>query len=189
MCAKALQLGPTLCDLMDRSPPHSSVHGILRARILEWVAMPSSRGSSQPRDWTHISCSSWTEGGFFTTELLGSVCVCVCACVRVCKLIHIYTVIGVCTYTYICAWISYYVICRGPRSNNILGVVNTPSSQILVSFFFFFNKIFIYLLMYFWLCWVFIAAHGLSLVAVCRLLIAVAFLTVERGVSSCGTQA
>ena len=35
---------PTLCDLMDRSPPGSSVHGILQARILEWVAMPSSRG-------------------------------------------------------------------------------------------------------------------------------------------------
>ena len=37
------------CDLMDCSPPGSSVHGILQARILEWVAMPSSRGSSPPR--------------------------------------------------------------------------------------------------------------------------------------------
>ena len=44
-----------LCDPMDFSPPGSSVHGILQARILEWVAMPSSRGSSQPRDWNHIS--------------------------------------------------------------------------------------------------------------------------------------
>ena len=44
----------TLCDPMDCSPPGSSVHGILRTRILEWVAMPSSRGSSQPRDWTCI---------------------------------------------------------------------------------------------------------------------------------------
>ena len=41
---------------MDCSPPGSSVHGILQARILEWVDMPSSRGSSQPRDRTHISC-------------------------------------------------------------------------------------------------------------------------------------
>ena len=41
---------PTLCDLMDCSPPGSSVHGILQARILEWVAMPSSRGSSRARD-------------------------------------------------------------------------------------------------------------------------------------------
>ena len=41
---------PTLCDPMDCSPPGSSVHGILQARILEWVAFPFSRGSSQPRD-------------------------------------------------------------------------------------------------------------------------------------------
>ena len=48
--AKSLQLCPTLCDPIDYSPPGFSVHGILRARILEWVAMPSSRGSSRPRD-------------------------------------------------------------------------------------------------------------------------------------------
>ena len=42
------------------SPPVSSVHGTLQARILEWVAMPSSRGSSQPKDQTHISCVSCT---------------------------------------------------------------------------------------------------------------------------------
>ena len=40
---------------MDCSPPGSSVHGILQGRILEWVAMPSSGGSSQNRDQTHIS--------------------------------------------------------------------------------------------------------------------------------------
>ena len=44
-----------LCDPMDCSPPGSSVHGILQARILEWVVMPSSRGSSQPRDWSQVS--------------------------------------------------------------------------------------------------------------------------------------
>ena len=44
------QLCPTLCNPMDGSPPGSSVHGILQARILEWVAIPFSRGSSQPRD-------------------------------------------------------------------------------------------------------------------------------------------
>ena len=44
-----------LCDSVDCSPPGSSVHGILQARIVEWVAMPSSRGSSQPRDRTCIS--------------------------------------------------------------------------------------------------------------------------------------
>ena len=46
---------PTLCHPRDCSPPDSSVHGNLQARTEEWVAMPSSRGSSQPRDWTHIS--------------------------------------------------------------------------------------------------------------------------------------
>ena len=50
MHAKSLQSCLTLCDLMDYSLPGSSVHGILQARILKWVAMPSSRGSSQPRD-------------------------------------------------------------------------------------------------------------------------------------------
>ena len=48
-------LCPTLCDPVDYSPPGSSVHGILQARMLEWVAMPFSRGSSQPRDQTWVS--------------------------------------------------------------------------------------------------------------------------------------
>ena len=53
--AQGLQSYPTLCDGMDCSLPGSSVHGMLQARTLEWVAMPSSRGSSQPRDRTRIS--------------------------------------------------------------------------------------------------------------------------------------
>ena len=53
--AKSLQLCPTFCEPMDHSLPGSSVHGILQARILEWVAMPSSRDSSRPRDWTQVS--------------------------------------------------------------------------------------------------------------------------------------
>ena len=48
----------TLCDTMDCSLPSSSVHGILWAWILEWVAMPSSRWFSQPRNQTPVSCSS-----------------------------------------------------------------------------------------------------------------------------------
>ena len=58
MCVQSLQSCLTLCDPMDCSPPGSSVHGILQARILEWLAMPSSMGSSQLRDWTRISCVS-----------------------------------------------------------------------------------------------------------------------------------
>ena len=60
------QLCLTLCDPMDCRPPGSSVHGILQARVLEWVAMPFSRGSFQPRDQTHVSCVSCFAGGFFT---------------------------------------------------------------------------------------------------------------------------
>ena len=60
---KSLQLCLTLCDPMDSSPPGSSVHGILQARILEWVAMPSSRGFSQPRDRMY-RWESWTIKGW-----------------------------------------------------------------------------------------------------------------------------
>ena len=49
------QLCLTLYDLMDCSPPGSSVHGVSQARILEWVAISSSGGSSRPRDCTHVS--------------------------------------------------------------------------------------------------------------------------------------
>ena len=56
----------TLCDSMDCSPPGSSVHGILQARIVEWVAMPSSRGASLPRDRTQFSYVSCITGRFFT---------------------------------------------------------------------------------------------------------------------------
>ena len=50
----------TLCHPMDCSLPASSVHGIFQPRLLEWVSMSYSRGSSQPRDWTRISCVSCT---------------------------------------------------------------------------------------------------------------------------------
>ena len=55
---------------MDCSQPGSSVHGILQARIPEWVAMPFSRGSSWPRNQTQVSCGSYIEGRFFTTAIL-----------------------------------------------------------------------------------------------------------------------
>ena len=55
-CVLVAQSCPILCDPMDCSPPDFSVHGILQARILEWVAIPFSRGSSQPRDRTRVSC-------------------------------------------------------------------------------------------------------------------------------------
>ena len=63
VCVLITQSRPMFCDLMNCSPPGSSVHGILQARILEWVAIPFSRGSSWPRDWTCVSCIA---GRFFT---------------------------------------------------------------------------------------------------------------------------
>ena len=62
-CATSLQPYLTLCHPMDYSLPGSSAHGILQARILEQVAIFFSRGSSQPRDKTQVSC---TAGRFFT---------------------------------------------------------------------------------------------------------------------------
>ena len=61
VCVQPLQSCLTLCNAMSCSPPGSSAHGVLQARILEWIAMPSSRGSSQPRDRTHISYVSYTD--------------------------------------------------------------------------------------------------------------------------------
>ena len=53
-----------LCDPMDCNLPGSSVHGIFQARVLEWVTISFSRGSSQPRDWTWVSRIA---GRFFTS--------------------------------------------------------------------------------------------------------------------------
>ena len=50
----------TLCDSMNCSLPGSTVHGVFQAKILEWAANSYSRGSSQPKDWTHVSCVSCT---------------------------------------------------------------------------------------------------------------------------------
>ena len=68
LCAKLLHSCLTLCDSMDCSPPGFSVHMILQARILEWVAISFSRGSSPPRDWTQVSVSPILAGEFFTTK-------------------------------------------------------------------------------------------------------------------------
>ena len=65
LCSVASVVSDSL-QPMDCSPPGSSVHGILQARILEWFVMLSSRGSSQPRFWTYISSVSCIVGSFFT---------------------------------------------------------------------------------------------------------------------------
>ena len=68
VCAESLQSCLTLCDPMDYSPAGSSVHGILQARILDWVAMSSSRESSQPRTEPKSLTSPALADGFFTTS-------------------------------------------------------------------------------------------------------------------------
>ena len=74
VCARAkwLRSCPTLCDRTHCSPPDPSVHEILQARTLEWVATPSSRGSSRPRDRTGVSFVScidrWVPGMMFTAS-------------------------------------------------------------------------------------------------------------------------
>ena len=58
----------TFCHSIDCSPSGSSMLGILQAKILECVAIPSSRGSSQPRDWTHVFCIASEFSTVWTTR-------------------------------------------------------------------------------------------------------------------------
>ena len=72
MCVKLLQSYLTLCNPMDCSSPGCSVHGILQARILEWIIISFSRGSSWPRDWTQVSYVSCTgRQALYHWRLLG----------------------------------------------------------------------------------------------------------------------
>ena len=71
LCAKTHQSCLILCNPVDCILPGSSVHGIPRARILEWVARPFSRKSAQPRDQTCVSCIA---GRFFTTSAWETLC-------------------------------------------------------------------------------------------------------------------
>ena len=85
-CSVAL----TLCDPIDCGPPSSSVHRIFQARIREWVAIPFSRGSSQPKDWTQVSdttgCLSHQEVAQFikliqiSPALYALLCMCTVLC-------------------------------------------------------------------------------------------------------------
>ena len=70
--AQSLQLCQTLCNPMDCSSPSSSVNGILQVRILQWVALPFSRGSSRPRDKTHSPASSVLQVEFLPLSHWGS---------------------------------------------------------------------------------------------------------------------
>ena len=69
LCSKLLQSCLTLCNPISCSQAASSVHGILQARILKWVIMPSCRGSSWLRNQMHVLYVSCIGGGFFTTSI------------------------------------------------------------------------------------------------------------------------
>ena len=98
MYAQLLQLCPTLCNPIDGSPPGSSVHGIFQKRILEWVAISSSRLSSQPRDQTRLSCIA---GRFFYHWAIVEAC---CGSFHILFFLficsHLNTVIGLWRYCY-----------------------------------------------------------------------------------------
>ena len=110
-----VQSCPTLCDPMNCSQWGSSVHGILQERILEWVAISYSRGSSQSWDWTHGSCVSCIADRFHLLSHRGSPCVCVCVEVSMvevlepipkdtegCSHIHVQLHTHMCTHIYAC---------------------------------------------------------------------------------------
>ena len=82
------QLCPALCDLMDYSPPGSSVHGILQARILEWAAISSCRDPPDPGIEPMSPVSPVLAGGFFTTEPVGKPCIWSTSAQRTCGVIN-----------------------------------------------------------------------------------------------------
>ena len=103
MCCVVAKSCPTL-QPHGRSLPGSSVHGILQARILEWVAIPFSRASSWPMDWTQVSCIT---GRFFTIwATKGAPYMCVCVYIHTHT--HTYTYLYMCTYTCISTCILYF---------------------------------------------------------------------------------
>ena len=90
MSAESIQPCLTLNDPLDCGPPGSSVHGVLQARIPEWVAIPFSRGSSRPRNQTWVSCTAdrfltiWATG-----EALSS-CTHTYGCVYIYRHVYVY---------------------------------------------------------------------------------------------------
>ena len=123
MHVKLLQSCPTLCnpmDPMDCSLQGSSGHGTLQARILEWIAMASSKGSSQSRNRTCVSCGSCTAGGLFISEPLGK------PHIYVCVYVYIYIHVYMYTHTYIYTHIYTYTgILLNHRLKEILPFTTT----------------------------------------------------------------
>jgi len=96
---------PTLCNPLDCSPPGSSVHGILQARILEWVAIPFSRGSSCSRNQIWVSC---IVGRFFTIWATREA---PCSCKWPNFILVWLSSISLCVYMCVCLYIYIYIYC------------------------------------------------------------------------------
>ena len=101
VCCLVTQSCPTLCDPMDCSPPGSSVHGILQARILEWVAISFSRGSSQPKELTQVSCTADRFLTISATREASSIFVAKTKR-KIMTILHLYLYVCAYFYTYIC---------------------------------------------------------------------------------------
>ena len=175
---KVTQSHPTLCDPMDYT-----VHGILQARILEWIAFPFSRSSPQPRDRTHVSCIA---GKFFTSWAITSW--------TNLKLIF-YGLLNIKKNfkneywkyyykAYMLLFLKHFLLLHS-RVALSLSHFNEHEQWVILMFLFFKLILFIY----FWLCWVSLL-HWFSpvavsgdyfLVAVSGLLTEVACLVVEHG--------
>ena len=74
---KSVQSHPTLCEPMDSSRPGSTVHGIFQARILQWIEMSSSRGSSWLMDWTPVSCLFHGQAGSWALAITWEAYICI----------------------------------------------------------------------------------------------------------------
>ena len=109
-----------LCDPMNYSPPGSSVHGILLARILEWVTISSPRESSDLQIKLSSLIFPALAGGFFTTTTTWEaqmcvcvyVCVCMCVCIYMCVCVYIYACTFIYTHIYYLYFFSFYSISR-----------------------------------------------------------------------------
>ena len=103
-CVLVAQLCPTFCDPTYCSPPGFSVHGVLQARILEWIAIHFSRGTSQPGDWTLVSCIT---GKFFTVWAPGTT-----GEIRVLFLCMMLENVLYCSFTCSCPVLQHYLLKR-----------------------------------------------------------------------------
>ena len=115
MCVLVSQSCPVLCDPVNCSLGFS-VHGIFQASILEWVAIPFSRGSFWPRDWIWVSCAAgrffifWvTREAYIYPYIYIYMCIYICIYMYVCIYIYAYTYVYIYTHVYIPSYIHIYI--------------------------------------------------------------------------------